>query len=151
MQTSSCHQGEQRGTRCPCSSPSDTRMAMLFQLCLQSTKSAVVSVQALFIAPQGVLMYDCVQEESFSQPLCSCCYVRSLACSCWNSPAHPWFVTRERTKCLQEFCAAGFREAFHYAYLKTVSMICRWRCSGDIPDPARDTGASNSSSASPCG
>jgi len=62
---------------------------MLFQLCLQSTKSAVVSVQALFIAPQGVLMYDCVQEESFSQPLCSCCYVRSLACSCWNSPTHP--------------------------------------------------------------
>lgn len=107
-----------RGWRC-CSSSSFSRRRAL---CSLST--------ALFIAPQGVLMDDHIRQESFSQPVCSCCYVLSLARSCWNSPTRPWFVTmRERTKCLQEFCVAGFRESFYYAYLKIVSMIGRWRCS----------------------
>lgn len=128
-----------RGWRC-CSSSIFSRRRALCSRCA-----------ALFIAPQGVLVDDRIRQESFSQPVCSCCYVRSFACSCWNSPTRPWFVTRERTKCLQEFRVAGFREAFYYAYLKIVSMICRWQCSRDTSDPAQDTGASNSSSAFHCG
>lgn len=105
--------------------------------------------RALFLAPQGVLIDDCTWQESFLQPESVCsCYVRSLACSCWNSPTRLGSVSRERTKCLQELSVAGFCEAFFFfffnAYLQTVSVVGRWWCSGERAHPDQETGSSNS-------